>query len=138
MKKVLVVDDDPDIVEFVTELLKAHHYEVASAENGRQGVEKARQYRPDLVILDLMMPDMHGFEVCQALREDPQLKDIRIIVSSGKRYQTDHRAADRLGADRFVAKPYKVADMMGAVAALIGRPEDPLPALTKAPEPGRS
>lgn len=129
MKKILVVDDDPDIVEFVSEILTMNHYQVQAAENGRAGIDKARKFLPDLVILDLMMPDMHGFEVCQAIRADDKLKDVRIIVSSGKRYQVDARAADRLGGNMFVPKPYKVSQMMEAVVALIGRPDDPIPTM---------
>src|SRR4029079_3589013 len=127
MKKILVVDDDADDAAVISEQLKRHDYEVDTADNGMDGLKKAASHKPDLVILDLMMPGMHGFQVCEAIRHDDKLKDTRIIVISGKRYQVDFRAADRLGANMFIPKPFEINKMLEAVIALIGKPNEALP-----------
>ena len=136
MKKILVVDDDPDDAEVIAEILKRKDYEVEQAGDGATGLKIAAAIKPALVILDLMMPGMHGFELCERLRSDDKLKDVRIIVISGKRYQVDYRAADRLGANMFIPKPFDASRIVDAVVALIGKPGDPLPNLTPAPGPG--
>lgn len=136
MKKVLVVDDDPDDAAVIVQLLRSNDYEVDSADNGRDGLQKAFTYKPDLLILDLMMPGMHGFQVCEAIRADDKLKDLRIIIISGKRYTVDFRAADRLGANMFLPKPFEIEQMLAAVQAMIGRPSEPLPHEKSEPGPG--
>ena len=136
MKKILVVDDDTDLIEELASLFSRNDYKVERAENGRAGLEKAHEFKPDLIILDLMMPGMHGFEVCQAVRQDDKLKDVRILVVSGKRYQVDYRAADRLGANMFLSKPFDQGKMLEAVVTMIGKPGDPLPRVLDNPGPG--
>ena len=122
MKKILIVDDDPEIVEFVVQFLSSQSYDVLSAANGKEGCARASETKPDLIILDLMMPDMHGFEVCTALRKDQNLSKVKIIVASGKKYEADKRAAQRLGADMFLSKPYSITQLLDAVYALVGKP----------------
>src|SRR5579885_2958210 len=92
MKRVIVVDDDVDMRELMVMLLR-DRYEVSSAEDGAAGLELARRVRPDLVVLDLLMPKMHGFEVCQRMRSDPDLKGVKVLISSSKSYQHDVRTA---------------------------------------------
>lgn len=116
-----------DDAAVICDLLRRNEYDVDSADNGKDGLSKAASYKPDLVILDLMMPGMHGFQVCQAIRADDKLKDTRIIIISGKRYQVDFRAADRLGANMFIPKPFEMQQMLSAVIGLIGKPGDALP-----------
>jgi len=122
MKKILVVDDDQAIVEFLTVCLRSARYEVDSALGGREGCKKAAASRPDLVILDLLMPDMHGFDVCQTLRNDRSLAGVKILVSTGKGYSVDKKSAMKLGADAYLTKPYSADQLLDAVAGLVGAP----------------
>ncbi len=122
MKKVLVVDDDEMIVEFLTACLKKEGYEVEQAFGGEQGYKKAVEHKPALMVLDLMMPDMHGFDVCQAVRKDRSLDDMKILISSAKGYEVDKKAAKRLGADGYINKPFPSEEFAAEVEKLIGKP----------------
>ena len=122
MKKVLLVDDDEMIVEFLSVCLEKEGYEKAAAYGGEQGYKKAVEIKPDLMVLDLMMPDMHGFDVCQAVRKDRSLKDMKILISSAKGYDVDKKAATRLGADGYLNKPFAVEVFIAEVERLIGKP----------------
>lgn len=124
MKKilVLVVDDDQSMVDFLVACLKTRNYEVEVAYSGQQGCEKARMLKPELVILDLIMPGMHGFDVCQSLRQNEGLRNTKILISSSKKYPTDQRAVKRLGADGFIAKPYTADQLLESVRDLVGSP----------------
>ncbi|MCX5789284.1 MAG: response regulator [Elusimicrobia bacterium] len=121
-KKVLVVDDDEEIVQFVEARLREAGYEVFTAYDGRQGLDQIRAHHPDLVLLDLAMPVMHGFEVCQAVRADHAFDDVKIIVTSGKSYAVDIKAAKRLGADEYVVKPYDLMQLLETVVQFLGEP----------------
>src|SRR5438105_15506247 len=99
MKRVLVVDDDDEIRELIV-LLLSESYEVSSARDGAEGLALARSLRPDLVVLDLLMPKMHGFEVCLGIRADAGLKETKVLISSSKSYYYDVRTAvEETGAD---------------------------------------
>ncbi len=120
MKKVVVVDDDDDMRELMCMLLRGR-YEVSSANNGARGLEIVRSVRPDLLVLDLLMPIMHGFEVCQRLRADPELKSVKILISSSKSYQHDVRTAvEETGADGYIVKPFEVAAFNRRVDEMAG------------------
>lgn len=119
-KKILVVDDDPEIVGFVEMSLRDAGYEVYTAEDGRKGLDAARAHRPDLVLLDLAMPVMHGYEVCHALRADAELKAVKIVVTSGKSYPVDIKNAKAAGADHYMVKPYGLAQLLDTVAGVLG------------------
>jgi DNA-binding response OmpR family regulator len=120
VKRVLVVDDDDDMRELMVMLLSVN-YEVAAACDGKEGLEMVRRLRPDLVVLDLLMPRMHGFEVCQNIRADADLKEVKVLISSSKSYQHDQTTAvDETGADGYIVKPFDIADFKERVAALLG------------------
>ncbi len=120
MKKVVVVDDDEDMRELMCMLLRGR-YEVSSANDGAQGLEVIRAVRPDLLVLDLLMPVMHGFEVCQRLRADPELKTTKILISSSKSYQHDVRTAvEETGADGYIVKPFDVNEFNRRVDEMAG------------------
>ncbi|MBI5244278.1 MAG: response regulator [Elusimicrobia bacterium] len=120
MARVLVVDDDVGIVEFISQCLRSQQHEVFIAFNGKRGCDLAGETKPDIIILDLMMPDMHGFEVCQRIREDGRLKGVKIIISSGKSFGVDKKAAMRLGADAYLTKPYSLEALLEAVKEALG------------------
>jgi len=123
MKTVLVVDDDKMIVEFLSESLKKAGYEVATAYGGKDGYAQAVRLKPALMVLDLMMPDMHGFDVCQTVRADRSLNSMKVLISSAKGYEVDKKAAKRLGADGYLNKPFSIEAFLGEVERLIGKPQ---------------
>ena len=122
---VLVADDDPDIIRFVEVNLRLEGYQVAVARNGEQALDKALELLPDLVLLDVRMPVIDGFEVCARLRADPRGAAIPVILLTANIPVTgDHRRAREVGADDFVVKPFDPGDLMTRVRALVqaGRP----------------
>jgi len=120
VKKVVVVDDDDDMRELMCMLLR-DRYEVSDANDGDKGLEVVRKVRPDILVLDLLMPVMHGFEVCQRMRADPALKDIKILISSSKSYAHDVRTAvEETGADGYIVKPFEVSAFNRAVDEMAG------------------
>lgn len=119
-KKVLVVDDDEEVISFVEMTLKEAGYEVYVARNGQQGLDLARSARPDLLLLDLAMPVMHGYEVCQAIRSDPSFNDMKIVVTSGKSYPVDIKNAKDAGADHYMVKPYGLDQLLDMVSRALG------------------
>lgn len=115
VKKVVIVDDDDDMRELMGMLLRGR-YEVTTAADGAAGLAAIRSVRPDLIVLDLLMPVMHGFEVCRRLRADPELKSTRILIASSKSYQHDVRTAvEETGADGYIVKPFEVSAFIRAV-----------------------
>lgn len=125
MKKIVVVDDDPDMREFIADVLRPS-FSVHTAEDGVKGLEMVHQEKPDLVILDLLMPRMHGFEVCKRIRADAELKDIKVLISSSKSYAHDVSTAQDAGADKYLVKPYELAVLLNTVDELIGGAKTPL------------
>ena len=120
VKKVVVVDDDDDMRELMCMLLRGR-YDVSTANDGAKGLEVVRAVRPDLLVLDLLMPIMHGFEVCQRLRADPELKHTKILISSSKSYQHDVRTAvEETGADDYIVKPFEVDEFNRRVDEMAG------------------
>lgn len=120
MKRVLVVDDDDGMRDLIKSLLDGR-YEVSVAADGQEGLDLARRLRPDLVVLDLLMPRMHGFEVCRLLRAERDLKDVKVLISSSKSYQHDIKTAvEETGADGYIVKPFGIDDFRARVAQLLG------------------
>lgn len=115
-----MVDDDNDMRSLMAFLLR-DRYCVETASDGTEGLELARRVRPDLVVLDLLMPRMHGFEVCRKIKNDAGLAGTKILISSSKSYQHDVRTAlEETGADDYIVKPFAVAEFLRRVAALLG------------------
>lgn len=125
MKKIVVVDDDPGMIEFMSFILGTQ-YEVTTAFDGVAGFDAIERVKPDMAILDLLMPRMHGFELCRKLRDDPRFKDLRILISSSKSYAHDVSTAKEAGADNYIIKPFQAADLLWRVEELIGEAKPPL------------
>ena len=119
MQKILVVDDDPDIVTIASRRLRAAGYEVMSASDGEAGLRMVMQEHPSVVLLDLMMPKMHGFAVCQEIRRDATLDRTRIIVTSAKSYPVDVAKAKELGADVYLVKPFDLDELANTVKSVL-------------------
>lgn len=124
---VLVVDDEPDIVEFLTTVLVDEGYETSVARDGMEALTRIRESRPALVILDLMMPQMNGFEVLDALREQPPTVRPSIIVLSAKSTHQDILDALERGADDFIPKPFDLEDLLLRIRVWLNRepPSEP-------------
>jgi DNA-binding response OmpR family regulator len=120
-RRVLVVEDEPDVREVITQVLKRAGYEVDPTADGRTAVAMARQDLPDAVVLDLMIPGLHGFEVIQHLRGDEITQDIPIIVLSAKPYPADQRKALAMGANQFLMKPFEPKRLVAAVGRELER-----------------
>jgi two-component system alkaline phosphatase synthesis response regulator PhoP len=119
--KILIVEDDRDIVEMVEYNLKEEGYETLSAVNGEDGVELARRQQPDLIILDIMLPIMDGFEVCRTLRSSDVTAQIPIIILSAKSQETDKVVGLELGADDYVTKPFSPRELIARIRAILRR-----------------
>ncbi len=105
MKSVLIIDDDPDFRRLIGEILRVNGWEVMEAEDGDAGVALARSKRPEVVLLDLLMPRENGFRACRELRNDISLADTKIVVTSGRDFSHDRLAAKEAGADDYLTKP---------------------------------
>jgi CheY-like chemotaxis protein len=117
---ILVVDDDPNIVDSVKEMLEAKGYHALTAGSGMEGLSKCKQFKPDAVILDILMPDMDGSSVATAIREDPDIRHIPIIfvtaVVRPKEVPRDHV----IGGQYFIAKPFKSRDLLDMLKKVLG------------------
>lgn len=119
--KVLVVDDEPDIVDLLTYNLKKEGYDVDSAEDGIKAVKVASKFLPDVILLDIMMPNQDGVETCRQIREIPELKNTFIIFLTARSEEYSEVAAFDVGADDYITKPIKPRALMSRIAALFRR-----------------
>jgi DNA-binding response OmpR family regulator len=119
-KKVLVIDDDPTVQRLAEYVLKKSGYEVLTAANGIEGLRKVKTEKPQLVILDVMLPGMDGFEVCDRLRKDPETAHIPVLMMSAKAQTSDDDTARNVGADEYLVKPASPSEMLRRVARLLG------------------
>jgi two-component system alkaline phosphatase synthesis response regulator PhoP len=106
-KKILVCDDEPYILMALTDAVEMEGYECVTAINGKEALEKARETLPDLIMLDIMMPFMDGFEVCRELKADAVTRDIPIIMLTAKSQQVDIQKGKDAGADDYITKPFR-------------------------------
>jgi len=125
-KKILIVDDDPDMVEAVTMILESKGFEVAAAYGGIEGMQKVETEKPDLIVLDVMMPDKDGYTVCKELKANPDLKEIPILLLTAVVSQIPKtRYTQRMGieteADDFMDKPVDPALLVKRVETLLSK-----------------
>lgn len=118
-KKILVVDDEKDIVALMKGRLELSGYEVIEAFDGSEGLEKARKERPDLVILDIMLPKIDGFQVCRMLKFDTDYKDIPVMLFSARAGEHDKATGEEAGADAYLVKPFDSNVMLSKVKQLL-------------------
>ena len=116
--RVVIIDDEPSLIKFVSQNLRARGYDVADASNGLEGVERVKDYKPDLVILDINMPGMDGFEVCSYIR---QFSDAAIIMLTASGHEGDKIRALDMGADDYLTKPFGIGELMARVRAVMRR-----------------
>ena len=126
MTKILVVDDDPDLVESVTMILESKNHEVVQAYGGIEGLEKAKAEKPDAIVLDVMMPDKDGYEVCKELKGDPEYSDIPILLLTAVVSQIPSSTyTSRMGmeteADDYIDKPVEPGELAKLVERLLAK-----------------
>jgi two-component system alkaline phosphatase synthesis response regulator PhoP len=119
--KILIVDDDRDILEFLSYNLKKEGFEVFKAENGKIGLEVATQEIPDLILLDVMMPEMDGIETCYQLKENPVLKDIIVAFLTARNEDYSEISGLEAGADDYISKPVRPRVLISRIKALLRR-----------------
>lgn len=119
--KILIVDDEPDILEFMQYNLKKEGYVVLTGKNGREAIEIAKKEKPQLIILDIMMPEMDGIEACRQLREVPMLKNVIITFLTARNEEYSQIAGFDVGADDYITKPIKPRVMISRIKALLRR-----------------
>ena len=119
-QKVLLVDDEPNILLSLKFLMQKEGYEVFVAENGDDAMTVARQCLPDLIILDVMLPGSNGYEVCQALRTDPKFADTYILMLTAKSNPAEKEKGLAMGANDYVSKPFSNRDLVAKVRSLLG------------------
>jgi DNA-binding response OmpR family regulator len=117
-RKVLIVDDEPNIVTALEFLLRRSGYDVRLATNGAEALEQVDAYRPDVVLLDVMMPLKSGYEVCQRMRERPDLAHIRIVMLSAKGSEAEINKGLSLGADLYITKPFSTQELVATIDRL--------------------
>jgi len=118
--KVLIADDEPNIVVSLEFLMKREGHQVLVARDGEQALALIRSERPDLVLLDVMMPRLTGFEVCQAVRADPQLAGTKILMLTAKGRDTDVAQGRGVGADDYMTKPFSTKELAARVRTMLG------------------
>ena len=121
MARILVIEDEPDIQQVLEYNLREKGHKVFIAGKGREGLEIARDRRPDLVLLDLMLPDIPGTEVCKVLKTDPSLKHTQVVMLTAKGEEIDRVVGFELGADDYVVKPFSVRELLLRISAILRR-----------------
>ncbi|MDD2717523.1 MAG: response regulator [Candidatus Wallbacteria bacterium] len=106
-KNILVVDDEPDILKLISVNLELEGFKVFTAKNGYEGIELVKTEKIDLVILDVMMPDINGYQICQYLKEDDKFKDIPVIILTAKVRKSDQFWSKKIGASLYLTKPFE-------------------------------
>jgi len=119
-KRVLIVDDEPNIVISLEYLVKREGYEAAIAPDGEAALSALAEQTPDLVVLDVMLPKMNGFELCERIRADPRWRETKILMLTAKGRDTEVARGLRLGADAYVTKPFSTKDLVAQMNELLG------------------
>ena len=119
MHRILIVDDEPNIVFALELLMKKEGYEVHTADDGEKAFQAVGAFRPNLVLLDIMMPKMDGYEVCQRIRSDASLNNVRIIMLTAKGREVEKEKGMALGVDSYITKPFSTREVVSKVKELL-------------------
>jgi DNA-binding response OmpR family regulator len=118
-KRILLIEDETDMVYALTLQLEAADYKVLSATDGQAGLDMARKEKPDLIILDLMLPRMDGYKICRMLKFDERYKQIPIIIFTARAQDQDKKLAQEVGADAYITKPFDSKVLLDKIGALL-------------------
>jgi len=119
-KKILIADDEPNIVVSLEFLMKQSGYDVRVATNGEDALRAVEEFVPDLILLDVMMPRLSGYDVCQKVRENPAWARVKIIMLSAKGRDVEVNKGLAVGADAYVTKPFSTKDLIATVREMLG------------------
>ena len=119
--KILLVDDEPDLVQLVSLRLVTAGYEVAVAYDGQQALDRVKESKPDLIILDLMLPKMDGYKVCGLLKRDTRYSKIPVILFTARAQEADMRLGEEVGANAYITKPFEPKTLLGKIQELLGK-----------------
>lgn len=120
-RRILIVDDEPNIVLSLEFLMQQSGFDVAVARDGAEALERMQSFQPDLVLLDVMMPVLNGFEVCQKIRENSAWNDVKIVMLSAKGRESEVNKGLALGADAYVTKPFSTRELVERVAGMMAQ-----------------
>ncbi|MBQ4803645.1 response regulator [Aquimarina sp. MMG015] len=120
-KKILIIDDEPSIVMALENILLAQSYEVKTAYNGKEGLKKAKQFNPDLILLDIMMPLMDGLEFSSLIRKDKVLSNVKIIFITAKGEINDKKDGYSMGCDDYIIKPFSTEEIISRIEFLLDK-----------------
>jgi len=118
--KILVVDDEVYILHILDFILGAENYDVITASNGEQALQKVQEEKPDLVVLDIMMPKLDGYETCRVIKNDPKTKLIPVILLTAKGREVDQKLGKEVGASDYITKPFSPSKLIERVQAILG------------------
>ncbi|MEO0023329.1 MAG: response regulator transcription factor [candidate division WOR-3 bacterium] len=133
-KKILIVEDEANLRELVKARLEENNYEVITVADGFNAITQSRKVKPDLIILDLMIPHIDGYAVCRVLKSTPELSSIPVIMFTARTSMDDLRRGMEMGADAYLMKPFKPEEMLAKIRELLERRESPpeaAPAVTQ-------
>ncbi|MBN1644047.1 MAG: response regulator [Dehalococcoidales bacterium] len=123
MVQILVVDNEPSLRKIIQTNLSASGYSVNTAENGEEGLKSAERDKPDLILLDIKMPGMSGWDVLKALRSDPDMKQTRVIIMTAFLRETEEENARKMGVG-YIAKPFSISELLSEVKKFLGEQHD--------------
>lgn len=118
-KKILIIDDEKDLIETLTLRLETYGYKVISAPDGVMGLKLLQSERPDLVLLDVMMPKMDGYAVCRSIKNDPLYANTKVLMLSAKALSEDKRKGEEAGCDYYVTKPFDGKDLVKLIEGFL-------------------
>jgi two-component system alkaline phosphatase synthesis response regulator PhoP len=119
-KKILIIDDDPFVVKVIASRLEANNYKVITSSDGKEGLEKVYKEKPDLVIVDFILPRVNGYEICSRLKEDTEFSGVPVIIITGNTNERDRRLTEDAGADAFLIKPFDREVLLSRIKELLG------------------
>ena len=122
-KKILVADDEAVLVKMIRLRLEANGFVVLTAADGEDALDKAQRERPDLIILDLMLPKMDGYQVCASLKSDPGCRSVPIVILSARAQDTDKKMGEEAGASAYITKPFDTKELLAKIHELLDTKE---------------
>ena len=123
--RILLVDDEPSIVKMVGKRLEVEGFEVLIAMDGQEGLSKAQADNPDLIVLDLMLPKLNGYEVCTMLKQDARYQKIPVVLFTAKAQEKDEKLGMECGANAYVRKPFRAQELLDTIRSLLGLVQQP-------------
>jgi CheY-like chemotaxis protein len=120
-KKILIADDNENIREALTYLLEDEGYSLSLAKDGFEAINKVRSVRPDILFLDIMMPELSGYEVCRMIKNDPELSNIYVIMLTAKGQASEQERGKEVGADEYIVKPFSPMEILSKIKKLLER-----------------